>query len=162
MTVDLFRLVFKPINGHVALPDAQLDGLGRKDRKVPQAAWSQDDEAEVERLAEQFAAKVPELKFSPAEIQSFLLVHKKSPSIAVVEVEQWVTKTMEEKNKANERQVRPKSPESAGAPESMKLSALGDVLPEKASKSELKTEVYVSFVLEAKLLTIHLATPLLN
>jgi hypothetical protein len=34
---------------------------------------SQKEEAEVERLAEEFAARVPELVFSPAEILSFLL-----------------------------------------------------------------------------------------
>jgi chaperone BCS1 len=148
MTADIFRLIFKPVEGDVGpLENAQSDGLVGEDGKVLEAAWSQNEEAEVERLAEQFAAKVPELKFSPAEIQSFLLVNKQSPVMAVANVDQWMTKIMDERKKAkNELQVTPKSPEPAGASESAKPSALGDALPEtaRASKPEFKTEVYVS------------------
>ncbi|KAH8585785.1 putative mitochondrial chaperone bcs1 [Bisporella sp. PMI_857] len=64
MAADIFRLIFKPLEA----------GLGK--------------EAEVEQ---QFAVKVPELKFSPAEIQSFLLVNKRSPCLAVANVDQWIT-----------------------------------------------------------------------
>ena len=115
-----------------------------------EAARSQREEVErVERLAKEFGARVPQLKFSPAEIQSFLLVNKQSPGMAVANVDQWVTEIMEERKKAkNELQATPKSPESAGASESAKPSALGDALPEtaRASKLEFKTvnEVYVS------------------
>jgi chaperone BCS1 len=51
-------------------------------------------------LAKEFGARVPELKFSPAEIQSFLLVNKQSPGITVANVDQWVTEIMEERKKA--------------------------------------------------------------
>jgi len=46
---------------------------------------------EANLRVERFAAKVPELKFSPAEMQSFLLVNKQSPSLAVANVDQWVS-----------------------------------------------------------------------
>ena len=64
MTADLFCLSFKPMKGEVALPkNAQLL-----------------EEVEiVEQLAEDFAAKVAKLKFSPAEIFSFLSEHRQSP-----------------------------------------------------------------------------------
>jgi len=45
---------------------------------------------EANLRVERFAAKVPELKFSPAEMQSFPLVNKQSPSLAVANVDQWV------------------------------------------------------------------------
>jgi hypothetical protein len=87
---------------------------------------SQKEEAEVEQLATEFAARAPERGFSPAEIQSFLLVNKQSPGMAVANVGQWVTDIMEERKKVkNELQITPKSPESAGASESAKPSALG-------------------------------------
>ena len=66
MTANLFYVVFKPIEGDVALlKNAQLDVLVRsgENRKVDEAARSQGEEVKrVERLAEEFAARVPELK----------------------------------------------------------------------------------------------------
>jgi DNA-binding transcriptional MerR regulator len=81
----------------------------------------------------EFAARVRELKFSPAEIQSYLLANKQSPSMAVANVDEWVTEIMEERKKAkNKQQATPKSPESAGASKSAKPSTLRDALPETA------------------------------
>jgi chaperone BCS1 len=48
-----------------------------------------DDEA-FNTLAHEFASKVPEQVFSPAEVLAFLLERKKSPSDAVSCVESWV------------------------------------------------------------------------
>ncbi len=53
-----------------------------------------DDET-IERLAKDFAAKVPEQVFSPAEVLSFLLEWKNSPSDAVIGVEDWVAQAKE-------------------------------------------------------------------
>jgi len=96
MTADLFCLVFKPMEGDIApTKDAQSDVLVGEDEKAPEAARSQEAEVErVERLAEEFAAKVPELKFSPAEILSFLLEHRKSPREAIGGVEQLISKSI--------------------------------------------------------------------
>jgi chaperone BCS1 len=61
---------------------------------------SQREEAErVKRLVKGFAAKVPELKFSPAEIFSFLLEHRKSPEGAIDNVEQLISKPIKAKSK---------------------------------------------------------------
>ena len=67
--------------------DAQSDVLRGEDGKVPEDARSQNDEVQFEQLAKGFAANVPELKFSPAEIQSFLLANKQSPDMAVAKVD---------------------------------------------------------------------------
>ena len=67
--------------------------LTGQDGKVPEAIWSQgEEEAEVERLANEFAAILPELKFSPAGISSFLVAHKNSPREAIDDVEQLISK----------------------------------------------------------------------
>jgi chaperone BCS1 len=55
-----------------------------------------------ERLAEmadQFAAQVPDTKFSPAEIQGYLLMKKKDPVCAVEGVKEWGEKMLEAKKK---------------------------------------------------------------
>jgi chaperone BCS1 len=46
-----------------------------------------------------FAAKVSELKFSPAEIFSFLLEHRNSPEKAIDDVEQLISKSIRAKSK---------------------------------------------------------------
>jgi chaperone BCS1 len=50
------------------------------------------DQETVEGLARDFASKMPEQVFSPAEVLSFLLERKKSPYDAVSGVESWVAK----------------------------------------------------------------------
>jgi chaperone BCS1 len=104
MTADLFCVIFKPIEGDVALPEnAQSDVLVRlgENRKVHEATRIQEEEVKrVERLATDFAARVPELKFSPAEILSFLMEHRQSPGEAIDNVEMWMTRIREERKEA--------------------------------------------------------------
>jgi mitochondrial chaperone BCS1 len=101
MIADLFCFVFKPVKGDVAPPeDAQSDVLVGEDGKVPEAARSQEGEVKRdEQLAEEFAARVPELKSSPAEILSFLLEYRKSPGEAIDNVEQLISKPIGAKSK---------------------------------------------------------------
>ncbi|KAI8308015.1 mitochondrial chaperone bcs1 [Colletotrichum sp. SAR11_59] len=48
---------------------------------------------EVRQLAAQFVAVVPELEFSPADILSFLLANRGSPSSALADAAGWVSKS---------------------------------------------------------------------
>jgi hypothetical protein len=50
-------------------------------------------------LAKKFAAKVPELKFSPGKILSFLLDYKKSPEEAINNMEQLISKPIKAESK---------------------------------------------------------------
>jgi hypothetical protein len=62
---------------------------------------SQGEEVKrVKQLAEEFAAKVLELKFSLAEIISFLLGYKQSPREAINNIEIWMTRIKEERKEA--------------------------------------------------------------
>jgi hypothetical protein len=90
---------------------------------------SQRKEAKrVKRLAKEFIVKVPELKFSPAKILSFLLEYKKLPEKAISNVEQLSLKPIRAESKPLRisKDANPK-----------------DALPEtaRASKPEFKTEV---------------------
>jgi chaperone BCS1 len=58
-----------------------------------------EDDDIVEQLAADFADKVPQLEFSPAEILSFLLENRQSPGMAVENVQQWTIRMREEKKK---------------------------------------------------------------
>ncbi|KAG4429278.1 hypothetical protein IFR05_015238 [Cadophora sp. M221] len=44
------------------------------------------EEAKLEKLGEEFAALIPTVTFSPAEIQGYLLKHKRDPEGALLEV----------------------------------------------------------------------------
>ncbi len=64
---------------------------------VPLATENEADEASqdnraIQKLAAAFADRVPELRFSPAQILSFLIEHKNSPQGAVEKVISWVEK----------------------------------------------------------------------
>jgi mitochondrial chaperone BCS1 len=45
---------------------------------------------ELIQMAKEFAKKIPDRVFSPAEIQGFLLKRKKEPRKALLEVEDWM------------------------------------------------------------------------
>lgn len=64
-------------------------------------SWQKD---EIDALAERFAKHLPEQEFSPADLQDYLLMHKKSPEKAVEGLDAWIEKTREEKSKKEERE----------------------------------------------------------
>ncbi|KAM0268546.1 hypothetical protein ACHAQH_009950 [Verticillium albo-atrum] len=74
MAYQLFSIVFQQLEAEE--PDFEVR--------------SENNKAALQ-LAEQFAAEVPELEFSPADILSFLLEHRESPSDAVAHVGSWVS-----------------------------------------------------------------------
>ena len=68
----------------------------------PQATLSLPDNehsAQLRTLAKSFADQIPEGDFSPADLQDYLLIHKKNPEKAVSEVKDWMEKTFEERKK---------------------------------------------------------------
>ncbi|KAF1809588.1 mitochondrial chaperone BCS1 [Eremomyces bilateralis CBS 781.70] len=75
---QLFRIVFKGSDGN-------------------------DNEA-VERHAKNFASRVPESEFSPAEVLSLLLENRQSPGSAVARVEAWIAKVRKERGNKLKRE----------------------------------------------------------
>jgi chaperone BCS1 len=79
----------------------------RSEGNVPHLGKRVEDDKTVERLAKEFAAKVPKLEFSPAKVLSFLLANKQSARQAVDNVEVWMTRIRQERKEAkNDRRVR--------------------------------------------------------
>ncbi|KZL64985.1 mitochondrial chaperone BCS1 [Colletotrichum tofieldiae] len=65
--------------------------------ELPDLEKRTDNNEKARRLADQFASQVPELEFSPADIFSFLLANRDSPSGALAEVNAWVSRTRDDK-----------------------------------------------------------------
>ncbi|GMF81391.1 unnamed protein product [Aspergillus oryzae] len=106
MFQNLFRDVLPSIDSH--LEDSETDALlltstAEKVPLLPAADHAlsrpESPEVDMEQLAATFAEKIPELTFSPAEVQGYLLCHKSSPLDAIAHVESWGEKTLEEKKK---------------------------------------------------------------
>ena len=51
--------------------------------KIGQVSRQEEGDGDVESQADEFAAKVPESEFNPAEIISYLLPHKSCPAAAI-------------------------------------------------------------------------------
>ncbi len=64
------------------------------------------------KLSEEFANLIPTMTFSPAEIQGYLLKHKRQPELAIQGAEAWVEKMKEEKKKKAKEEKEKESKES--------------------------------------------------
>ncbi|KAJ9139401.1 BCS1 N terminal-domain-containing protein [Pleurostoma richardsiae] len=63
--------------------------------------------AELRHIAGEFADRIPDMQFSPAEIQGFLLKRKKNPRRALAEVDAWVDAMVQAKeSKTKVQQVQ--------------------------------------------------------
>ncbi|KAK0291882.1 hypothetical protein LTR35_001310 [Friedmanniomyces endolithicus] len=97
------------ISGEAAVGNGSLKPSGKPGSqqanghaKGPGAAHEEDELAhltrpELEELASEFAGRVPDDQFTPAEVQNLLMRHKKEPRVALAKVDEWVKVTMEEK-----------------------------------------------------------------
>ncbi|KAE8167699.1 BCS1 N terminal-domain-containing protein [Aspergillus tamarii] len=106
MFQNLFRVVLPSIDSHLEDIDTNALLLTSTAEKVPLLPATdhvpsrpESPEVDMEQLAATFAEKIPELTFSPAEIQGYLLCHKSSPLDAIAHVESWVEKSLDEKKK---------------------------------------------------------------
>ncbi|KAK5330573.1 hypothetical protein LTR70_000403 [Exophiala xenobiotica] len=59
-------------------------------------------ETDIKDLAKRFAEQIPEATFSPADLQDYLLVHKKDPEGAVKDLKQWMDGQYEERKRKEE------------------------------------------------------------
>ncbi|KAI3528398.1 mitochondrial chaperone bcs1 [Colletotrichum abscissum] len=63
------------------------------EKEIPNAETRDKKNAGVQQLAVQFASVVPESQLSPADILSFLLANRGSPSSVLADAEEWLVKT---------------------------------------------------------------------
>lgn len=77
-----------------------------KDSFTRESAVVGMDMKDLRGMSEEFARRIPEEKFSPAEIQGFLLLQERrhDPRKAMGEVEKWVEETLKEKAEKEEKE----------------------------------------------------------
>ncbi len=95
--------------------DKQIEfGLANKDTAAHIFSIIYDDiptgekaecDAEVAKLARDFADKMPKQEFSPAEIMSLLVENRHSPCEAMENMQPWITRTREERAKRTDSWV---------------------------------------------------------
>ena len=131
MTAAIFRAIFSHLEGDDG-PDPVgkrgLDGAARAAYTEEMARQRAASDARTEVLAEEFAAKVPAHEFSPAELQGYLMRHKRDARAAVDGVEEFIETTRrdrkekelkeaEAKRKVEEEQEKKKAEEAKKAEE---------------------------------------------
>ncbi|KAF3925352.1 Paraplegin [Dactylellina cionopaga] len=64
---------------------------------------------EVEELAKKFAQIMPENRFTPAEVQNYLLPRKRDPKLALEELPEWLEVQLDTIKKSEEKEKRKRS-----------------------------------------------------
>jgi len=135
MITTIFRSIFATLEGDIPAsakvttsitirtPSASLskteaslllleDEKRRAEEEAAFLARKKREEEKVLKLSEEFANLIPTMTFSPAEIQGYLLKHKRQPELAIQGAEAWVEKTKEEKKKKAKEEKEKESKES--------------------------------------------------
>lgn len=92
MTAAIFRAIFAHLEGDEDVPPPGPDAnpaAEEEERGKKRAA----EDARIDALAVEFAARIPALEFSPAELQGHLMRHKRSPQAAIDAAEAFVQQT---------------------------------------------------------------------
>ncbi|OHE90936.1 hypothetical protein CORC01_13769 [Colletotrichum orchidophilum] len=95
----IFRAIYAPLEGDANVMPLQhlCDDHTPEDEKRQAAKRTAEIVANVEALSEDFVSEIPAYEFSPAEIQGYLMKHKRSAETAVARAAEWVTEMRKEK-----------------------------------------------------------------
>lgn len=99
MTVSIFRAIFARLEGDDSPPavpinmDTEVEKAQSEEKAKKRAA----DKAHVDALALEFASKIPDHEFSPAELQGHLMRYKRSPQAAIDKVEEFIEQTRKDR-----------------------------------------------------------------
>jgi len=96
------------------------------------------DEEKVDKLAVEFAKAIPTMTFSPAEIQGYLLKHKRAPEMAVKGAEAWVEDMKKQKMAQAEREKKEEEERIKAEKEAEEKGAKGKA--EEKEKEKEKSE----------------------
>ncbi|KAK4166462.1 BCS1 N terminal-domain-containing protein [Cladorrhinum sp. PSN259] len=126
MTSAIFRAIYAPLEADTppkaqpTLTPTKSAALSQLDAKLspPPPSSSAEAEAEkqkvlekVDKLAQEFASKIPDGEFSPAEIQGYLLKNKRDPQRAVDGADEWIVEARKEKVKKEQEEKEKKEKE---------------------------------------------------
>ncbi|KAF6792316.1 mitochondrial chaperone BCS1 [Colletotrichum sojae] len=98
----IFRAIFAPLEGDdeeepqakPVVEDTDTGSAGLAEEEVNRTT---ETRAHIDKLSRQFVIKIPAHEFSPAEIQGFLMKHKRSAEAAIAGADDWVVQTRKEK-----------------------------------------------------------------
>ncbi|KAF6832593.1 hypothetical protein CMUS01_06879 [Colletotrichum musicola] len=98
----IFRAIFAPLEGDdeeepQAKPVVEDTGTGSAELAEEEVNRTTETRAHIDKLSKQFVIKIPAHEFSPAEIQGFLMKHKRSAEAAIAGADDWVVQTRKEK-----------------------------------------------------------------
>ncbi|KAJ1327965.1 mitochondrial chaperone BCS1 [Microdochium nivale] len=100
MIAAIFRAIFAPLEGDDGPPGLghlDLDADGKMAYLEKKKMEREEQEHLVDELAEEFSAKVPAFEFSPAELQGYLMRHKRDARAAVANVEEYIEETRKDR-----------------------------------------------------------------
>lgn len=141
MIAAIFRAIFSHLEGDEG-PDPveklELDPDARKSYLEEKAKKRAAEDARVEVLAEEFATKTPSHEFSPAELQGYLMRHKRNPQAAIDNIEEFVETTRKDKKEKElkEAEEKRKAEEEKKAAEAKKEEEEAKKKEEEAKKAE--------------------------
>ncbi|KFY34768.1 hypothetical protein V494_06487 [Pseudogymnoascus sp. VKM F-4513 (FW-928)] len=93
-----------PQNGHAK--SSRTDKPSASDKSIDDEENGKLEAEKIAALAESFTQAMPEGVFSPAEVQGYLLKHKRSPENAARDAAKWAENTLEERKKKKEEDER--------------------------------------------------------
>lgn len=99
IAASIFTAIYTKLEGEEA--DEEVDEGGTESGVERLEAKRGTEKDDIETLALQFAAKIPADEFSPAEVQGYLLRHKRSARDAVRNVDPWVAELRKQKKKGS-------------------------------------------------------------
>jgi chaperone BCS1 len=80
-----------------------LEQMEETEKKAAQPTTSDNNNtAHLHDLAKKFADLIPDHDFSPADLQDYLLIHKKDAAKAVEALPQWMEETLDERRRKEE------------------------------------------------------------
>ncbi|KAH7179401.1 BCS1 N terminal-domain-containing protein [Fusarium flagelliforme] len=119
MSASIFRAIYAPYDGEdVNVGESKAKYLDPEEEKK-QAALAEKTRQEtmdrVNKLATKFAAAIPALKYSPAEIQGLLLKNKRNPEAAIEAIDEWIIETGKERKQKEIEDAEKQRKEEAAA-----------------------------------------------
>ncbi|KAI1455058.1 BCS1 N terminal-domain-containing protein [Annulohypoxylon moriforme] len=130
MSVSIFRAIFARLDGDEDPNDVDklpADPEVRAKQEEEKKKRLADEDARINALAEEFSAKIPTHEFSPAELQGYLMKHKRNPQRAVEGVEEFIEQTRKDrkekqlKEAEEKRKVEAKKKEEQAKKEAEKI-----------------------------------------
>lgn len=100
MIAAIFRAIFAPLEGDdgpVSLSHLALDTEGKHAYLEKKKLEKESKIQLINELAEIFADTVPSFEFSPAELQGFLMRHKRDGQAAIDNVEEFIEQTRKDR-----------------------------------------------------------------